>query len=56
MSEWIKISEQQPSDAREVFAWCKECGIFYCARWQDGSFNLPWEPTHWMDRPKNPED
>jgi hypothetical protein len=55
MRTWIKIDDETPSTDREVFAWMKGYGIYYTARWRNGSFNLPWAPTHWMERPGDPE-
>lgn len=52
---WKKITNETPSDDRCVFAWHKECGVVYDARWKNRSFNLAWRPTHWMERPLGPD-
>jgi hypothetical protein len=56
---WIKCSERLPDTDREVFGWAKGYGIFYTARynnrWHQDTWNLPWEITHWMERPRDPQ-
>jgi len=55
---WIPCTERLPDTDREVFAWAKGCGIYYTARYSSvycpNQWNVPWEITHWMERPNVP--
>lgn len=57
-TKWIKCSECLPDTDREVFGWAKGYGITYCARYfrQEHGWDVPWEITHWMERPKEPTE
>ena len=55
---WREVSNVVPGDNRSVFTWTKATGISYNSAYNTatGMWNLPWQPTHWMERPDPPEE
>ena len=60
ITPWVKVSDRVPDTDRSVFTWCEGLGIHYDSSWRNDreygeGFGLAWRPTHWMERPKDPQ-